>query len=70
MHIWGFILACTLKGPGIKGGTIKLWNENVKEDLHCLGLQYLWYKSSGQGRVEGCHRTSAASHLTYGLETV
>ena len=46
MHLWGFILACTLEGPGRKGRTIKSWNENVKEDLHCLGLQYLWHKKA------------------------
>ena len=71
MHLWGFILACTVEGPCIKGRTIKLWSENVKGGPAMPFIPFsLVQESSGQGRVEGCHRTSAATHLIYGLESV
>ena len=40
------VLFGVMEGPGIRGTTIKSWTEHVKEDLHCLGLQYSWYRKA------------------------
>ena len=51
---------------------------NTKEWLHkmqqkaavCRAFNYIVEEVPRQGRLEGCHRMSAATHLICGLESV
>ena len=45
------------------------WVDHVREDLQTAGLLYTW-EIPRQGRLEGCHRMTAATHEIYGLKSL
>ena len=64
-----------MDGSGVRGRSQKQWVDYVREDLHlnlkfCRALNYMVEEIPRQGRLEGCHRMSAATQLICGLESV
>ena len=47
---------------GVRGRNQKQWVDYVREDLQFAGLSFTWWRKP-QGRLEGCHRLSAACGL-------
>ena len=60
-----------MDGSGVRGRSQKQCVDYVREDLH-FGelLNYMVEEIPRQGRLESCHRMSAAMHLICGLESV
>ena len=60
-----------MDGSGQRGNSHKQWVDSCQRRLaNCRTFIHMVEKIPRQGRLEGCHRTSAATHLIYGLESM
>ena len=65
------VLFGRMDGSGVRGRSQKQWVNYVREDLQFAGLStHMVEEIPRQGRLECCHRVSAATHLICGLEGV
>ena len=59
-----------MDGSGLRGNSEKQWVDYVREDVqNCRAFIHMVEEIPRQGRPEGCHRMSAATHLIYGSES-
>ena len=63
-----------MDGSGVRGRSQKQWVDYVSclqgRPAFCRAFNYMVEEIPRQGRLEGCHRMSAATHLICGLESV
>jgi hypothetical protein len=58
-----------MDGSEVKGRNQKQWVDHVRKDPQFAGLHSYGGGDSRHGRLEGCHRMSAATKLIRGAES-